>query len=245
MENQIKLLNSKVSFLWMLTIIFIMILGIILCNKIDNLEKQLLKQQDTTQLCYNLPKNFNYAYKILKDYNKNIDTNTVIRITATANEFNLTNNKQTFKLALGQLLAESGASHFNKEDHILTSNQGALGIGQILPNSAYGYLIKYIKEKDKLIFKQLGCSDFSFVFNNDLKKSEKVNQITGWLNNKTNNIALWGFIMRKNMDLTHNINDALVAYQMGTGGYKSFIDSGGNVKDHEYVVSINNKLNKE
>lgn len=228
-----------IAFLAVCTVLIILSIN----TRFNKLEKLLLN--DSIQVSYNLPNNFKYAYNILKGYNKHIDTNTVIKITETANKFNLTDNKQIFKMALGQLLIESGAKHLSyKTSKILTSETGALGISQILPNSAYGYLIKYCKVTDKAILKQLGCSDMSFVFNNKLTKSDRIKKIKGWLHNETNNIALWGFIMRKNLDLTHDVNKALISYSDGIGGMRNYIDSGGNIKHHDYIVGINNKLNK-
>lgn len=250
MENNKYIKYSDVSFAFLTGLVFTLAIAVlillfnvnILQGRLDKLESN----KDTIQISnHKLPENFNYAYKLLKAYNKNIDTITVIRITATANKFNLTNSKETFKLALGQLILESGVKHY-VNNKILTSHEGALGIGQIIPNSAYGYLIKYAKEQDRLIFRQLGCKDFSFIFKKNLNKSEKVKKITWWLHDEANNIALWGFIMRKNINLNEgDVCKALVSYSDGFGGMQNYIDSGGNISNHNYIVGINNKLNKE
>lgn len=246
MENkELKIIKNSICICIIVTQILVGFVGWEILDRIDDLEKKLLKQ-NTLISNIDLPNNFNYAYDILHDYNKNIDTNTVIEITNVANYFNLSDNKKTFKLVLGQILLESKGNHLSSETNkVLTSSQGALGIGQIIPNSGYGYLVKYAKDLDRLKFKNLGCDDISFVFNDDLSKSKKVKQMKDWLCNKTNNIALWGFIMNKNIEICKgNVSNALIVYSSGIGGYRTFKDSGGNVKNHDYIVSINSKLNK-
>lgn len=237
-----KHISKEITIVGSIIMLLIGLCSIVILYRFDNIERLLTKPKQDT-LAVNLPKNFNYAYDILKSYNKHIDTNTVIKITQTANYFSLSNNKKSFKTILGQLLAESGAKHI-LNDKVLTSNQGAIGIGQILPNSGYGYLIKRCTNVDRLIFKYLGCDDVSFVFNGDLSKSRKVYKMKEWLQDETNNIALWGFIMKKTIDLNHgNVNKALISYNSGSGGLQNYIDSGGSLKNHDYIVSINQKLN--
>lgn len=247
MENKNEIFKQLKPLLWFLFGLSLLanIIMFRVFYKLNDLDKRLkhLEKQPTEQSLI-LPNNFDYAYSVLHDFNKKIDTNTVIKIVQTMNKFSLTKNKQTFKLVLGQLLTESSAKHL-KNNEILISKSGALGIGQILPNSAYGYLLKYCKDNDKSIFKELGCGDFSFVYNKNLNKIDKIEKIKGWLHNKTNNIALWGFIMKKHLDFTKgDIEKSLIGYSDGIGGMKNYVDSGGDISNHEYIVTINNKLNQ-
>lgn len=205
--------------------------------KIDRIEKALLETASIT-----LPENFDYAYVRLKAYNPSIDTATIIKIVATANKFAITNKLENFKWGIGQLLVESGGNHTDK-DGVIISSGGAVGIGQILPSTAYGYLINRAKDIDKQILKQLGCTDISFIYNNKLTKKIKIQQAKAWLKNETNNIAMWGLIMKDNLCKHKGVMTALATYNMGPLGLKTYLDSGNTVQNNEYVLAVQQKVN--
>ncbi len=217
---------------------------VMLINKVDRLESIVIKPTSTN---ITLPENFEFAFTRMQAFYPSIDTSTVIKIVATANKFELTNKMENFKWGIGQLLTESGGSQYHKEGtpkagKVLISSGGAIGIGQILPSTAYGYITSRAKDDDKKILKELGCSDFSFMFDKKKSKKVKIAQAKDWLKNETNNIALWGFIMKNNIEKKKNVMTALATYNMGDGGIKTYLDSGQSVANNDYVVAVKQKI---
>lgn len=189
---------------------------------------------------------FNITYQYLKVYNPNIDSITVYKIVNTAYMFSLTDSVDIFKLGIGQLLVESGGSHTiitgKKFGKLIISSGGAIGISQVTPTTAFGYLSSLASTNDLKILDFLGCSDLSFVLNDNLSKSTKILKTKEWLKNETNNIAIWGLIMSYNLNNYNNINKALVAYNMGFGGLNTWIKNGGRIQKHRYIISIKQKI---
>jgi hypothetical protein len=70
-------------------------------------------------------------------------------------------------------------------------------------------------------------------------RTESVN----FLSDLNKNLALWGYIMGRNIKLG-SIEAALVRYNAGPGGYKSYVNSGGSISNHQYIRKIKNKLSK-
>lgn len=234
------------SFLTKLLLVFVCINTIAITilgykvNKLDNPEYE-------AKSLISLPDNFDFAYARLKAFNPSIDTATVIKITATANKFALSNKLETFKWGIGQLLLESGGSQYYREGtpkagDLIVSVGGAIGIAQILPSTAFGYLTTRAKEEDKKILKELGCTDISFLFNKKLNRKTKIAQVKEWLKNETNNIAIWGFIMKNNLEKRSNVMTALATYNMGDGGLKTYLDSGQTVQNSDYVIAVKQKV---
>lgn len=194
-----------------------------------------------------LPENFDYAYSRLSVYNPSIDTTTVIKITTTANKFSLTDKLEVFKWGIGQILVESGGSHYYREGSpkagkLIVSSGGAIGIAQILPSTAFGYLTTRAKEIDRKILEDLGCDDITFLSDKDMSKQNKIKRIKEWLKNETNNIAIWGFITKNNLSRKKNVMAAMATYNMGDGGIKSYLASGQTIQNSNYIIAIKQKI---
>lgn len=193
-----------------------------------------------------LPKNFDYAYSRFKVFNPDIDSSTVIKFNNVCEFYRLDTTQTLLQWCVGQILLESGAKQYYqsghpKEGQLVVSHGGAIGFSQIMPNTAYGNLKKYVTEEDAKEMYALGCTSFEFI-KTDTDKGKLVNMTKKWLENETNNIVLWGFIMRKKMRSTTDIYRVLVSYNAGTGGMNSYIESGGNLPNHHYVLGIKRKL---
>ena len=63
-----------------------------------------------------------------------------------------------------------------------------------------------------------------------------------WLMNETNNLILWGYIMRSKLNKRPNMLKVLVSYNAGTTGMINYVDGGGMLSDHKYVLGIQTKL---
>lgn len=227
-------------------IIQTLLVSLLLCNTFVSImtltRVQMLERKSITSI--ELPENFNFAYTRLKAFNPLIDSSTVIKIVSTANKFKITNKLENFKWGIGQLLTESGGSQYRKETgKLLVSSGGAIGIGQILPSTAYWYLLSVAKEEDIKILKELGCDDFSFITNKKLSKNAKLVHAKDWLKNETNNIAMWGFIMKNNLEAHKGVMTALATYNLGDGGLKTYLDSGNVIQKNEYVVAVRQNVN--
>lgn len=194
-----------------------------------------------------LPKNFDYAYSRFKVFNPDIDSSTVIKFNNVCKVYRLDTTESLLKWCVGQILLESGAKQYYqtghpKEGQLVVSYGGAIGFSQIMPNTAYGNLKKYVTDDDAKEMYALGCTSFEFI-KMDTDKSKLINMTKKWLANETNNIVLWGFIMRKKMRDTTDIYRVLVSYNAGTGGMNNYIESGGSLANHHYVLGIKSKLN--
>lgn len=194
-----------------------------------------------------LPRNFDYAYSRFKVFNPDIDSSTVIKFNTVCEVYRLDTTESLLKWCVGQILLESGAKQYYqtghpKEGQLVVSHGGAIGFSQIMPNTAYGNLKKYVTDEDAKEMYALGCTSFEFI-KTDTDKSKLVNMTKKWLENETNNIVLWGFIMRKKMRTTTDIYRVLVSYNAGTGGMNNYIESGGSLANHHYVLGIKRKLN--
>lgn len=222
-------------------------------NRIDRLEVKLAAydvENDSTQVTEakeGLPEHFDYVYKRFKVYNPEIDSNTVITFNKVCEEYKLDTTKQLLDWCVGQILLESGAQQYYKTNHpkegqLVKSSAGAIGMCQIMPKTAYGYITKYVEDGEAAVMYQMGASEIAFT-GKGLKRKQQIAMAKSWIENQTNNIVLWGYIMRSKLDKRPSILKALVAYNAGTGGMITFMNKGGNLYEHDYIRGILTKLN--
>lgn len=107
------------------------------------------------------------------------------------------------------------------------NSKNVMGIGQITAETAFHYLMNKTTDKDKKLLYSLKIDNFDFIYSNKDRyslnnKSVKVKMIQ-WLSKERNNVALWGFIMKKNLDDHRTINKALLAYN--GGGNKNYVNA--------------------
>jgi hypothetical protein len=129
------------------------------------------------------------------------------------------------------------------------STGNAVGITQIVPTTAFHYLRNVVGKDNKDMFFELGATDYDFIFNYkryDFVKDGKriINQqgreeAKTWITNETNNLILWGFIMKHTLECNNNrIINTLIAYNIGGGGLTQYIKAGNDTNKHEYVVMV-------
>jgi len=194
-----------------------------------------------------LPDNFLIIYNSFKKYNPYVDSVTALRFADVVNCFGL-NDKETVRWSIGQILLESGAKQYYqpthpKEGRLVVSSAGAIGFTQILPSTAYGYMIKKVSKEDKECFRELGVTDFSFAYSKIYSKTKKINMTKVWLMDENNNMAMWGKIMSSKLK-TKPIIDALITYNAGSGGLNKYVNSGGLKIKHKYIRGIKDRLSK-
>jgi hypothetical protein len=212
------------------------------------IEPIVVKSIDTVCVEENyIPDNFTIIYNSFKNYNPYVDSITALRFTDVVNCFGL-NDSVTVRWSIGQILLESGAKQYYqpthpKEGKLVVSSAGAIGFTQILPSTAYGYMIKKISEEDKECFKELGATDFSFAYNKRYSKTKKINMTRVWLMDENNNMVMWGKIMSSKLK-DKPIVDALITYNAGSGGLNRYVSSGRPKIKHKYIRGIKERLSK-
>jgi hypothetical protein len=194
-----------------------------------------------------IPEHFDYVYDRFKVFNPDLDSATVILFNEVCTHYDLDTTPELLKWCVGQILLESGAKQYYeighpKEGQLVKSSAGARGFTQIMPNTAYGNLKKYITDEEADCMYGLGATSFEFI-KKDTSKSALVNMSAEWIENETNNIILWGFIMRRKLNDRPDILKVLVSYNAGTGGMINYVNNGGILSNHKYVKGIQTKLN--
>lgn len=215
-------------------------------NKVDKITKDTLIIKTPVDTAYK--STYNYILPKIKKFNEKADTSAIKRIAEVMHFYKLDKNKKRTNLFIGQILQESGANQYYYSGHplegqLVVSCGGAIGITQITSYTAFCYMTKIITEKDKKDMLALGCNDFKFVNKKGTVES-KLPKVKEWLKNKDNNIVLWGYIVQDILKKVQDINKTLIAYNVGLGGLKTYLDSGCVVSEHEYVININKKLSR-
>jgi len=195
-----------------------------------------------------LPDNFEKAYYAFKNYNKNVDTLTVITFCEVSRLYGFTDDEKIFNLLISQILHESGAKHFNSKNSILTSTGGAIGFTQIINRTGLENLQK-LTDNDREIFKKIGVTDYSFINENQCSNDELLDVTKLWLSNIKNNICMWGKLINDELVKHNDLKKALITYNDGVYKSKKFINNTDNkLDDHKYInniTRINNQMLKE
>ncbi len=215
-------------------------------SKVNKLTKDSVIVKKTIDTAYKAT--YNYILPKIINFNDQADTNAIKRIAEVMHFYNLDKNKKRTNMFIGQILQESGANQFYRSGHplegqLVVSVGGAIGITQITSYTAFCYMTKIITDKEKKDMIALGCADYKFL-NKKGSVESKLPKVKEWLKNKDNNIVLWGYIVQDIFKKVNDINKTLVAYNIGLGGLKSYIDSGCVVSEHEYVINIKHKLSR-
>lgn len=222
-------------------------------NKIDTVEtkvNEMSKDTIPTKIIEDTAykATYNYIKPKIITFNNQADTNAIKLIAEVMHHYGLDKTKKRTNMFIGQILQESGANQFYRSGHplegqLVVSVGGAIGITQITSYTAYCYMTKIISEEDKKEMRKLGCTDFKFV-NKKGSVENKLVEVRKWLRNKDNNIILWGYIVNDIYTKINDINKTLVAYNVGLGGLKTYLDSGCVASEHEYVINIKHKLSR-
>lgn len=179
---------------------------------------------------------FTFVKNRFAAFNRELSDTTVEKFLEVSTHFDLDVDDKTFDLLIHQILLESGAKQCYNNTHayageIMKSSAGATGFGQIMPKTALSFLLKFV---DPTEMEELGCEDFSYV--------HSTKDAIRWMEDENNNIALWGVIMRYNLDHSNNnIVHALISYHDGGGGMRQFLKTGASPGSHEYIQKILSK----
>jgi len=225
---------------------YLIIISIILSTSFITNSKNRELLEDVNLNEQKLPHNFEKVYKSFKKYNKNIDTLTVITFCRVSNAYGFSDNQKTFNLLISQILLESGARHYinnNGNKSVLLSSGGAIGFSQILGSTCLGYMRKSITKKDSIIFKKIGVTDYSFIFDSNLDDKTAWLKAREWLSNEKNNIVMWGKIINDELK-TKSILKTLVTYNIGHYKMKQYLNNGDTLDKHEYISNIK-RINKK
>lgn len=191
---------------------------------------------------------FSFVKERFEIFNPTLEDSTVSRFIEISEHFRLDSTKEMFNLFVHEIILESGANQYYqtghpKEGKIVESYAGAIGIGQIMPNTAYSFLKRIV---DSTEMHNLRCENFDWVHDDSgiysPKKDITKDKVRKWLTNENNNLALWGAIMRYTLNRRdNNVILALIAYNAGGGGLNSFISSGRDPNSHSYIIGIRQK----
>lgn len=210
-------------------------------STIELLDELIVELDEMSAEMDSINDNFEYAHPKFQVFNPNIDSATTYQFASVMNFYSLDDTEYKRKMYTGQILLESGAKQY-KNGKLLLSSAGAVGFCQIMPNTCRGYMQKYMDSTDIEDFYNLGATDFSFAFSDSLSIAQKNKKASEWLSNADNNIIMWGFITRNNLDRKGDIHKQLVSYNLGTGGMQSYVSNGGNCVNHHYIDGIRTKL---
>lgn len=178
---------------------------------------------------------FSDVYATFKLYNPETDSATVNRFLHVVNHFELADNDTVFNWLVGQMCLESGAHQYypstdRRAGQVVRGLGGEVGMAQIMPQTAIGYLSNNVSDPQELY--DLGASDFSFI---DTPKNLRGNTIK-WLSDTDNNLILWGLMIRDNM-VNHGMLKGLVAYNAGDRGMQRFVKRKA-PEEHVYIRNL-------
>ena len=191
---------------------------------------------------------FTYVFEKFQHYNKNIDTATVEKFIEVVEYFGLDTTKSFFDICISQICVESGAKQYYDDGSLVESSGNAVGISQIVPTTAFHYLRNIVGKNNIGIFADLGGTNYNFIFEYDRfgpVDSKAREEARVWTINETNNLILWGFIMKYTLHCNNNhMVNTLVAYNIGGGGLSNYIEEGNDTNKHEYVLMIMNSKSR-
>jgi hypothetical protein len=214
-----------------------------LSNRLNRLEATVdsiavTRVTDTTPIV--VPDDFNYVMERFSLYNNAMDTNTVLKFIEVTTYLGLNDDDEVLTMLVGQICLESAAKQFYSADHIKAGKvvrglAGEVGMTQIMPKTAIGYLRNHVSDDTELY--NLGATNFNFVHGDGNHRGE----IIKWLSNTDNNLILWGFIMRDNLE-SNGIIKGLVEYNAGYHGMRRFTKN-NDPENHSYIKHIKDTLN--
>lgn len=213
-----------------------------LSNRVEKLEATIdsiaVVTVDTQSLV--MPEGFNYVMERFSLYNDATDTNTVLKFLEVTTHLKLNADEEVLKMLVGQICLESAAKQFYSANHrkagkVVRGLAGEVGMTQIMPKTAVGYLKYHVSDETELY--NLGATNFDFVHKDGNHRSEAIE----WLSNTDNNLILWGFMMRDNLE-ANGIIKGLVEYNAGYHGMRRFTKH-NDPEDHSYIRHIKDTLN--
>jgi hypothetical protein len=194
-------------------------------------------------------KNVELTKHAFRLYNPEISDTTIATFVTIAKAYGLCDDEDVFRKCLSQICLESQA----RSEAISSGN--AMGMGQIVPNTAFNVLHK-IDSIGMIKMVSLGVSDIQWAIKGKYMTVEDSagkrivlpshlrEKTKKWLSNERNNIILWAHIMSRDIQ-KKGFDRALLSYRMGEGGAASYE---GSPKNHPYlkrIYLISKKLSKK
>lgn len=212
--------------------------------KKDSLMANILKEQIAIldSIDASIKTNFDYAFLKFRAFNDDIDSSTVRTFAKVMTYYGLDSTDYHRDMYTGQILLESGARQRKKDGSVLVGLAGEIGMCQIKPTTCFDYLEKKVDSADIKIMLMLGATEFPHVFDDRMRKEQKIRFTKVWLGKVRNNIIMWGFMTRLDLDKKGDINTQLVSYNMGTAGMYRYKKNGGSINGHAYIRKIKSKL---
>jgi len=183
-------------------------------------------------------------------YNPEVTDETANDLLVAIEEYNLDESLEMFSYSIYQILLESRGRQYDDKGNILTSSANALGITQIKSSTAFHYLSMEMSQKDRDRLVELGADPIKFGPKDKVYRAESdegktfwttpdktKKKVAKWLENSTNGIMLWGYIMRHNID-KHGFYNALVIYSAGKGGWQHYKSNHSSIYGHSYLKGI-------
>lgn len=241
---------SKINIVYklLITLTIILVIMITPINKIIGYDYNNMLIKERIRLENSKKAKFNYVFTRFKTYNKDIDSATVNKFIEVVERFNLDTSKKFLDTWISQLCLESGAKHRYRNGRLMISNANAIGITQTTPITTYHYLKFVLDDEHRKMFNDLGATNHDFIFNykyNQGMTKEIGYEAKKWSSNVTNNLVLWGFIIKTILsDNGYDINRTLITYGYGTSGYKKYVNRGLDTNKNSYIVSINKIIEK-
>lgn len=173
-----------------------------------------------------------FVLESFKKYNKKIKIKTVKKFIEVCDSFKIDKNIQTLT---AQICLESGAKQMINGKTIESSGN-ALGISQVTPYTAYLYFKNIISKDDKLL-NQLGGTDYKNIL---LTKNRKLRRkkVQKWLSNETNNLIMYGYLMKHSIVKYGGIKNSLVVYSKGPYFLRKSLKSNIELDSLHYISSI-------
>lgn len=215
-------------------------------NSISNLEN---RNDSILNLYFTKKEKIEIIHERIKKTNPDATWQFAEKMYEVMEHFKLNKNPETINYLISQILVESGGQQYYNTKHpkagtLVVSHAGAIGIGQIMPRTCFHFLKNIITSDDSLDLIKLGSEPFEFVNKYDRFDWNYRLQYesTKWLKNRTNNIILWGYIMRYLLNATgDNLYYSFIAYNAGEGFLYEYLKKGNSPFSHEYIIMIQKK----
>lgn len=198
-----------------------------------------VQPENDTQYDRIFVENVELAHNAFKLYNPLIADSTAINFVRITKNYGLF-DEHNFEKCIGQICLESGA----KQKAFSKGN--AVGMGQIVPTTAFDVLSK-MSDEDRARMRSLGATSIEWAKKGKYTVVEKEDgtqrrfispslrkKAMDWLSNETNNLLLWAHIMSR-MSSERGFDYALLAYRLGKGGAKDYEYP---ARDHPYLKKI-------
>jgi len=173
-----------------------------------------------------------------RHFNPNVSDGLVTKFLEVTRAYHL-DDEPLFRKCISQICLESSANHSS------LSPTGAVGIGQIVPTTAFDVL-RHVSDEEASKMRSLGAKSIRWALNGEYSSHvvdgkvryyisrEIRKKAIAWLQDPTNNLILWAYMM-KDYTSTMKHDRAFLAYRIGEGGA---IRYASNPSSHPYLAGM-------